>query len=47
VMVAGQQFVVRVSYPDGIPGSSVHLSIGRISVLVDEISSITWSEPAP
>jgi hypothetical protein len=47
VPTARQTFTANLTYPEGVPANVLHLSIGRIAVLVDEISSITWSEPAP
>lgn len=43
---AGRPFTVTLSLPAGHP-STAHLSIGRITILIDETSSITWTEPTP
>jgi hypothetical protein len=41
---AGQEFTASLTYPDGIHRGQIHLSIDRVTVLIDETSTLTWAE---
>lgn len=42
---AAPEVIASVSYPEGLQANEVHLSIGRITILIDDTSSITWTDP--